>query len=175
MRGAQGGDPIDPVADVRRGVVRLSQRLRAERPDYALSTNKVAVLGHLHRRGPSTPGDIAAAERQQPQSLSRVFADLQADGLISRSPSARDRRESVLDITEAGRDALLVDMAQRDRWLADAMAALTDAEAQILHVAAGLMERLVDGPREPVAPAPAGPAAPTPVGRGADRARERLA
>ncbi|WP_163571783.1 MarR family winged helix-turn-helix transcriptional regulator [Fodinicola feengrottensis] len=125
---------------------RLARRLRAERPAGALSTNKVAVLGHLYRHGKSTPGEITAAEHQQPQSLTRVFADLEADGLVTRSRGERDRRESVLDLTAVGLDALTRDMADRDGWLAAAIGGLTETETQMLRIGAALMNQLADAP-----------------------------
>jgi DNA-binding MarR family transcriptional regulator len=130
------------AADVRRGTMRLAQRLRAERPLGALSGNKISVLGYLYRYGPATPGDVAAAEHRQPQSLTRVFAELALAGLISRARSERDGRQALLSLTAAGRDALTQDMARRDVWLAGALAELTEAEAQVLRIAAGLMERV---------------------------------
>jgi DNA-binding MarR family transcriptional regulator len=142
--------PADPLlavaADVRRGAMRLARRLRAERPAGALSGNKVSVLAYLYRHGPATPGDVAAAECQHPQSLTRVFAELELAGLISRARSERDGRQAMLSLTQAGREALARDMAQRDRWLAAALADLTDAEAQILRVAATLLDRLAAAP-----------------------------
>ncbi|HEY6891029.1 MAG TPA: MarR family transcriptional regulator [Solirubrobacter sp.] len=137
----------DEVSTLRRGTLRLARRLRAERPATALSANKIAVLAHLHRTGQSTPGQIADAERQRPQSLTRVFTDLERDGLITRTRSAQDRRASVLEITAEGRRALAADMADRDAWLAQALAELTDAEVDLLRIAGRLMDRLAGAPR----------------------------
>lgn len=130
------------VSDLRRGTLRLARRLRAERPAGALSANKVLVLAHLRHAGPSTPGQIAAAERQRPQSLTRTFTELERDGLVSRSRSAEDRRASVLELTAAGLQALAADMAERDAWLTGAIAELTEAEAGLLGIAGRLMNRL---------------------------------
>jgi DNA-binding MarR family transcriptional regulator len=132
------------AAEIRAGTLRLARRLRSERPADALSTNKISILALLHRRGPSTPGDLAAADRQRPQSLTRIFAELEADGLIARSRSEQDRRESVLTLTEAGRAALYHDMYNRDRWLAGALAGLSETEINVLRMAGRLMERLAD-------------------------------
>ena len=107
----------DRAASIRRGVTRLSSRLRVERPTGAMAGNKITVLGHLHLHGQSTAGAIAAAAHQQPQSLTRTFNELQLAGLITRSPGEHDRRESVLTLTDAGRQALFRDMADRDAWL----------------------------------------------------------
>jgi len=130
------------VAQVRRGTTRLARRLRLERPADSLASTKVVVLAHLHRWGAATPGELAAAERMQPQSLTRVFADLEAEGMLTRERDGRDRRQYVLEITDAGRRAVAEDMRTRDRWLAQAMEDLTETERQVLYLAGVLMDRL---------------------------------
>ena len=137
-------DLTEVATPLRRGVTRLARRLRAERGPDALSANKISVLAQLHT-GPASPGEIAAAERQLPQSLTRVFAELEADGLVRRSPSERDRRAALLQLTPAGQETLTRDMAVRDRWLARALGQLGPAEIEVLRRAAPLLERLADG------------------------------
>ncbi|MEU6229724.1 MarR family transcriptional regulator [Streptomyces sp. NPDC047042] len=149
--GAAGGPES---AEIRQGVVRLARRLSAERPAEGLSLNKSSVLAHLRRNGPMSAGALAAADHQQPQSLTRVFAELERDGLISRARDERDGRQRVLELTEAGRDALAEDMAWRDAWLDVALADLTETERQVLLLAARLFRRLADSPAEPPAHAP---------------------
>jgi DNA-binding MarR family transcriptional regulator len=134
------------VAEVRRGVIRLARRLRAERPADALSPVRSSVLGLLAQRGPMAAGAIAAADHQRPQSLTRVFADLERDGLISRSRGGGDGRRRVLELTEAGRAVLAHDMARRDAWLGAALGELTETERQVLVLAGRLMNRLADSP-----------------------------
>ncbi|MFF7329099.1 MarR family transcriptional regulator [Streptomyces sp. NPDC008150] len=135
-------------AEIRQGVVRLARRLSAERPADGLSLNKSSVLGHLRRNGPMSAGALAAADHQQPQSLTRVFAELQRDGLISRTRDGHDGRQRVLEVTEAGRETLARDMARRDAWLDVALSELTETERQILLLAAGLLNRLADSAAE---------------------------
>jgi DNA-binding MarR family transcriptional regulator len=139
-----GDERLEAATQLRRGVTRLARRLRAERGPDALSANKIGVLAHLLRAGPTTPGEIAAAERQLPQSLTRVFAELESDGLVVRSPSEHDRRAALLHLTPAGHDALARDMAVRDRWLAGTLTGLGPAEIELLRQAGPLMERLAD-------------------------------
>ena len=43
------------------GTLRLSSRLRHERPAGALASSKVSVLSYLRRHGPSSPSTVAAA------------------------------------------------------------------------------------------------------------------
>ncbi|MGW2642789.1 MarR family winged helix-turn-helix transcriptional regulator [Streptomyces sp. NPDC001348] len=136
----------DSATEIRQGVVRLARRLSAERPEDGLSLNKSSVLAHLRRNGPMSAGALAAADYQQPQSLTRVFAELESDGLISRTRDSRDGRQRVLELTAEGRKALARDMAQRDAWLGGALAALTETEQQVLLLASRLMNRLADSP-----------------------------
>ncbi|MFD5639071.1 MarR family winged helix-turn-helix transcriptional regulator [Streptomyces sp. NPDC127077] len=132
--------------EIRQGVIRLARRLSAERPADGLSLNKSSVLGHLRRNGPMSAGALAAADHQQPQSLTRVFADLEQEGLISRTRDTQDGRQRVVELTEAGRAALARDMAQRDAWLDIALVELTETERQVLLLAARLMNHLADSP-----------------------------
>jgi DNA-binding MarR family transcriptional regulator len=130
------------VAQIRRGSSRLARRLRLERPADSMSLTKVAVLGHLRRWGAATPGELAAAEHLQPQSLTRAIADLEAEGMLTRQRDERDRRQYVLEITPIGTLALVEEMDARDRWLAEAMRGLTETEQQVLYLAGALMDRL---------------------------------
>jgi DNA-binding MarR family transcriptional regulator len=133
------------AATLRRGVVGLARRLRTERAAAGLTGTELSVLGHLHRRGPLTPGELAAAERVQPQTLTRTLGRLTAAGLITRQPDRRDGRRSLLGLTEPGRRALQAEMQQRDDWLATAMAAsLTGTEIELLRLAGGLLEQLAE-------------------------------
>jgi len=133
------------VRRIRSAVVRLSRRLRAERPADALAPTKISVLAQLWRNGEMCAGDLADLERIQPQSLTRTLAALAADGLIARRPDPLDRRQAVIGITEQGLAALSEDMQARELWLAKAMdIQLSPAERQLLADAAELMDRLAD-------------------------------
>lgn len=133
------------ASTVRRSVMSLGRRLKLERPAGGRTSLELSALGHLHRRGPMTPGEIAAAERVQPQTLTRTLASLEASGLISKTGHPRDGRMILLGLTGAGLDALRRDMAARDSWLAQAMEAnLTGTELEVLRLAAGLLERVAD-------------------------------
>ena len=92
---------------------------------------------------------LAKAERLQPQSLSRLIAQLERDGLIKRRPGERDRRTLILEITAAGRQALSRDISARREWLEGAMRrVLMPGEREMLVHAAVAMLRLADEGRE---------------------------
>jgi DNA-binding MarR family transcriptional regulator len=133
------------ATSLRRGTMRLGRRLRLERPERVVTSAELSVLGLLRRNGSMSAGELAWAERVQPQSLTRTLAALEERGEISRHPDPADRRRSVLSITDLGRDVLYADVAQRDSWLAMVMAEqLSPAETQLLMMAGELMERLAE-------------------------------
>ncbi|WP_185759239.1 MarR family winged helix-turn-helix transcriptional regulator [Kribbella jejuensis] len=104
------------------------------------------MLGQLHRRGSLTASEIAAAERVQPQSLTRVLASLEEQGLISRQQDVADRRRNTIELTAAGRELLKEHMQSSDDWLADAISErLNPTEQAVLQLAAGILDQLLDG------------------------------
>jgi DNA-binding MarR family transcriptional regulator len=130
---------------VRRAVLSLGRALKAQRPPDGRPSLELSVLGHLHRRGPMTPGQLAAAERVQPQTLTRTLTSLEEGRLITRAAHPRDGRRVLLALTETGFDGLRSDMAVRDAWLAAAMdRRLTGTERELLRLASELLERLAD-------------------------------
>ncbi len=134
---------------VRRSVKRLTRRLRGERAHHGVSSSKLNVLGHLLRAGPMTATDLAALEHVQPQSLTRLLLGLEERGLIEREQAETDRRQVRIEISQQGRDLLAQDSHRQDVWLTQAMAeTLTEAERDILAVAARLIERLSDIPAQ---------------------------
>jgi DNA-binding MarR family transcriptional regulator len=133
----------DPVALFLRGILALGRRVRAERPPGALSLSGLGILGSLNRSGPLAATKLAVEERLQPQSLTRLMADLQRLQLISRKRSETDRRELIIAITAKGRKVLLEDIAARRAWLEMAMtAALTPREREAMLSASAVMMKL---------------------------------
>jgi DNA-binding MarR family transcriptional regulator len=103
------------------------------------------MLSTLHRSGPMPATRLAQAERLQPQSLSRLIAQLDRAGLIKRRPGREDRRMLILEITAAGRRVLSRDIAARRAWLEEAMRkVLLPGERELLALAAVAMLRLAD-------------------------------
>jgi DNA-binding MarR family transcriptional regulator len=130
---------------IRRSVHRIARRLRAERSTHDLSMSKRSVLGRLFRDGSLTATDLAAQERIQPQSLTRLIADLEKRRLITRHQDESDRRHLHIEITSVGRDLLIRDAQEQDKWLAAAMtSSMTSVERELLTLGARLLESLAD-------------------------------
>jgi hypothetical protein len=102
----------------------------------------------------------------QPQSMTRVLAELEATGFVSRARDPQDARQFRIALSDAGDAALAADMHERDAWLARAMVReLSPVERRVLVLAADLMERLSDLDRnfvgaDPDEPTPASAAIP---------------
>jgi DNA-binding MarR family transcriptional regulator len=129
---------------LRRGNAALSRRLRAMRVDHGVSASKLSVLGLLERAsGPLTASELADLDGLQPQSLTRIIADLEENGLIRRRQAESDRRQVLIEITRKGHDLLAVDARRQNGWLANAMVTtLTPTEQRMLRIAAELLDRL---------------------------------
>lgn len=141
-------DPSPPDVDLaslsselRVVVGQLIRRLRAQ---YAFGWSHAAVLSRLYRDGPQFIGELAAAERVRPQSMSQTLADLEADGLIERGPDADDGRRTRIAITAQGRSALEADRAARDGWLAGQISGFSAAEQAALRDSLALLRRLAE-------------------------------
>ena len=125
-------------------MVRLNRCLRSAGTDRTLSASKLSALGFLYTNPSCSPGELAVAERLQPQSLTRLLSELEGDGYISRAKSNEDRRQSLLAITQEGKKVLTRDMRERDEWLMEAISQLSEIEKQLLPIAATIMNRLAE-------------------------------
>jgi DNA-binding MarR family transcriptional regulator len=119
---------------------RLTRRLRAE---HRFPISQATVLSRLDREGAATTSALAAAERVRPQSMAHTIAELEADGLVDRTPDPDDRRQILIELTDRGREALADERARREGWLASTIATeLTADEQELLIQAVPLLRRL---------------------------------
>lgn len=136
--------PADPAlaSELRTSVMRLARRLRRMRADTTLSLGALAALGTLDRHGPQSPGELAAHERVQPPSMTRIVKALEAEGFVTRQPHPTDGRQVVVALTPAGVALLREDRKRREAWLAQRLCELTAEERDILRKASPVLERL---------------------------------
>ena len=131
--------------ELRLAVMRLSRRLRTQRIDTSVTLTHLAALSTLKRHGPMSPGELAAHERVQPPSMTRVVVALEGKGLVTRTPHPTDGRQVIIDLTPAA-EALLSDEARaREAWLTGQLQQLPREEREILRDAAVIMDKLASG------------------------------
>src|SRR3954463_7137699 len=129
------------ASELRLSVMRLRRRLAGERhPDNELSMNQMAVLGCLFRNGGAlTIGELAAAEKVQPPSMTRTVNCLESSGDVVRRPHATEGRRVVGELPDRGRSRVRADRERRDAWLAQRLRELTADERAILRQAAPIL------------------------------------
>jgi DNA-binding MarR family transcriptional regulator len=130
------------ASTLRLSVMRLARRMRAERADTSLTLSQLAALATLDRHGPLSPGELAAHEKVQPPSMTRLLAVLETGGYVVRSPHPTDRRQVLVAASPAGLALLKEDRRRRDAWLNRRLRDLDADEIAVLHRAAGILDRL---------------------------------
>lgn len=128
---------------LRIAVMKLRRRLAVERdPGNPLSLGAMAVLVALHSHGELTLGQLAARERVQPPSMTRIVNFLEEAGHVVRRTSETDRRLVIVAITPRGTAVVLADRARRDVWLTDRLAELSPDELAVLRAAVPVLDRI---------------------------------
>jgi DNA-binding MarR family transcriptional regulator len=127
---------------VRLSITRAARRLRAQRVNQAITLSQLSALATLSKYGPLSAGEVAGAEQMQPPSMTKILAALEAAGLIDRAPHPEDRRQSVISISPEGEQLLEDEGRARDEWLAQQLAAISEADRSVLLQAVEVLDRL---------------------------------
>lgn len=123
----------------------LGQLIRRLRAEHRFPLMHGTVLGRLDREGPLSTADLAAAERVRQQSMGQTLSELEAQGLVSRSPDPTDKRRTLLELTDVGRGVLAEERGRRDGWLAEAIEeGFSPVEQETLKEAVRLLARLTE-------------------------------
>src|SRR6266487_4184633 len=120
------------AAALRPSLLRLTRVLRNQRVDTSVTLTQLSAMGTLHKKGSMSAGDLAACERVQPPSMTKVLASLEEKGLVSREAHPTDKRQAIIVLTRAGIDLLDSERRQRDAWLSQRLARLTPDERAAL-------------------------------------------
>jgi DNA-binding MarR family transcriptional regulator len=168
-RGAQAATAVladAPVVDVTRlrvAIARLSRRLRKHEL-AGLTPTQLAALATVEQTGPLRLGDLAAAERIAPSTLTRLVSALEEHGYVQRRVVPGDARAWTLAVTTRGHEVLDRIRQENTIQLADSLLTLSPGQLAALAAALPALEQLADGaPPEP-APGTAPPAAARPAG-----------
>ncbi|MPZ65734.1 MAG: MarR family transcriptional regulator [Pseudonocardiaceae bacterium] len=139
----ESADERTLAARLRLAVVRLNRRLRAQRSeDRTVTLTQFSALSTLHKSGPMSPGELAARERVQPPSMTRVISALEESGLLTRSPHPTDGRQTVIEASAAGKAYIAAEVSARERWLDERLAELSEDERTVLRRAADIIDRM---------------------------------
>ncbi len=131
--------------DLRLAVMRLSRRLRNQRVDTSVTLTQLAALSTLKRHGAMSPGELAAHERVQPPSMTRVVGVLEEKGLVTRTPHATDGRQVVIELTPSADELLAAEARAREAWLTGQLDELSIEEQTMLRAAVSIIDKLAVG------------------------------
>jgi DNA-binding MarR family transcriptional regulator len=133
----------DLASRLRLDIARMARRLRQE-AGAELSPSSAAALATIERHGPLTPSELAARERVQRPTVTRVLARLEAMGLVHRTADPADRRSSLVSVSVAGRELLDVVRTRKDAYLARRLEALDPEDRAALDRATAILERMLE-------------------------------
>lgn len=90
--------------------------------DFDLERSAYGILCRLADEGPQRLGSFATAFGLDPSTITRQVQALERAGLAGRSTDSADRRASILDLTDEGRDVLERTRGHRRQAFAEALA-----------------------------------------------------
>jgi DNA-binding MarR family transcriptional regulator len=124
------------IADRLRPVLlRVGRELRREAREVGISPEQVSLLVAIKYAPGIGVRELAARERVSPPALSNHVDRLERDGLVSRTPSASDRRRVGLALTEEGQRVLRQVRSRRTAWLATRLGDLSPEELDAVEAA----------------------------------------
>jgi DNA-binding MarR family transcriptional regulator len=131
------------AARLRHSIARTARRLRQE-AGTDLSPSLSAALATIDRHGPLTPSELAARERVQRPTVTRLVCRLEEAGLVTRAADPTDRRSALITLSPAGAKLLAAARTRKDVFLSERLEALSAADRATLERAAGLLEDMLE-------------------------------
>jgi DNA-binding MarR family transcriptional regulator len=130
------------ASSLRLSLMRTARRIRFQRVDTSVTLSQLSALSTVSKCGPLSAREIAAIERVQPPSMTKILASLEAGGWIQRVIHPEDRRQSVISVSQAGVDLLVLEARARDEWLAKRLVTLSARDRELLRLAVEVLDRL---------------------------------
>lgn len=132
----------DLAAQLRPSLLRLTRMIRNQRVDMSVTLTQLSAMATLQKHGPMSAGELAASERVQPPSMTKVLANLEERGLVRRDAHPTDRRQAIIGITDAGVALLDSERRSRDAWLSQRLTQLSAEERAALRSVLPVLDKL---------------------------------
>jgi DNA-binding MarR family transcriptional regulator len=129
---------------LRPSLLRLTRLVRNQRADMSVTLTQLSAMATLAKCGPMSAGELAAAEKVQPPSMTKVLANLEERELVTREQHPTDGRQVILQITDAGRALLLDEQRSRDAWLSRRLDVLDADERALVERVIPVLDKLAE-------------------------------
>lgn len=129
---------------LRPSLLRLTRIIRNQRVDMSVTLTQISAMATLYKRGPMSAGELAACEKVQPPSMTKVLANLEDRGLVRRDAHPNDKRQAIISVTDAGHALLESERRSRDAWLSKRLDELTPDERALLRDVVPILDKLAE-------------------------------
>jgi DNA-binding MarR family transcriptional regulator len=133
---------LDTAMHVHSAALRLLRAVRTADAETGVSAPKLSALSVLTFGGAMSLSALAKAEQVRAPTMSKLVADLEAEGLVAKRADKADKRGVRIEVTAKGRALMEEGRKKRLALLTKRLTRLSAAERAELHKAADLMLRL---------------------------------
>jgi DNA-binding MarR family transcriptional regulator len=109
-----------------------------------LSHGLLMSLASVAKRGPLRLAELGQLEGVSAPGATRIVAELETRGLVSRGVDPRDARAVLITVTPAGTEAILRARAARAEVVAQLLQGLTPSEREQVEAALPALEKILD-------------------------------
>ncbi len=134
-------DPFALASDLLAANILLTRRLREADRSSELTTAQRSVISRLINHGPHTLGELAAAEKVRPPTITRIIQYLEREDFVVRK-STSDKRVSKVDYTSKAWTTLERAKTRRTNSLGHQIGELTSSQRQKLQEIIPILNRL---------------------------------
>jgi DNA-binding MarR family transcriptional regulator len=135
------GPSLDTAARLRLVMFRLARALRHQ-GTTALSPSQVSALASVDEFGPLRISALATLESVGAPVATRIVASLEELDLLNRTDDPDDKRASLVELSDHGRDVLAALWSERTIGLSSRLELLSPAERSRLELALPALEKL---------------------------------
>jgi len=132
----------DVAARLAMVIGRMNRRIRSA--SDGLNYSSLSALATVSKAGSIRLADLAEREVVAAPSITRIVADLERRGLVTRRVNETDRRAFLIEATESGEQALAAARAKRAVLVTKLLQELSPAELQAVAAALPALERAIE-------------------------------
>jgi DNA-binding MarR family transcriptional regulator len=136
----QGADGL--AEQLHHGAIGLLRGVKIADQETGISPPRLSALSVLVFGGAKSLAQLAAAEGVKPPTMSKLVAELEAAGLVGKSPDPKDGRGLVIVATAKGKRIMLQGRDRRLAMLKEKLGSLTRGEIAQLEAAAPVLLKL---------------------------------